>query len=150
MTREPLYAALFAFFSGLTTGGSPLFKAATRKAQTWDGVAPEDTPALLMMQAKELAEYRKGLPTKWRLQIRLFVYVHTGAQNDPALIPAQIFNPLVDAVAASLVVDDVMNNACTLGGLVSHAAIEGAVEIFEGDLGDTAVVIIPLTIMTSP
>jgi hypothetical protein len=150
MTRESIYAAVFAFWQSLTIGGTPAFKTATRKAQAWDGVAPEDTPALLQMQVSEEAVYRKGLPTIWKLKVKLLVYVHTGAQNDPALIPSIIFNPLVDAVVDALVIDDPINNACTLGGIVSHCAVEGVVEIFEGDLGDTAVVVIPLTILTSP
>ena len=29
MTREPTYAAVFAFFNALTAGGAPLFKTAT-------------------------------------------------------------------------------------------------------------------------
>lgn len=150
MTREPIYDAILAFWTALTVGGTPVLKTATRKTTTWDGVAPEDTPALYQMQRKELAVYRKGLPTIWRLQVELLLYVHTGAQNDPTLVPSEIFNPILDAIEAALVVDDISNNACTLGGLVSHCAIDGAIDVFEGDLGDMAVVLIPLTILTSP
>lgn len=150
MTREPIYAAVFAFFSGLLLSGNPVFRSATRKATTWDNVPIEATPALLMTQVRELAQYRKGLPTIWRLNVNLMLYVHTGAGNDPDIVPSQIFNPLVDAIVASLAVDDQSNNACTLGGLVSHCAVEGAIEIFEGDLDDWAIVVIPITILTSP
>lgn len=150
MTREPIYAAVFAFFAGLTAGGSPLFKTATRKPSTWEDVTPEDQPALLLRQRSEIAERRKGLPTKWTLNLDLMLFVHTGAQNDPTLIPAQILNPLLDAIEASLAVDDPSNNACTLGNLVSHCAIHGAVEIFLGSLGDEAVAIVPIEILVSP
>lgn len=147
MTRETIYAAVFAFFSGLTAGGSPLFKTATRKLSTWDGVSPEDQPALLMQEQSESVTRVKGQPSIWRLSIKLFLYVHTGANNDPTIVPAQILNPLLDAIQASLAIDDVSNNACTLGGLVSHCAIEGTVERFQGDMGDEAVAIVPITIL---
>ena len=150
MTREPVYASMFSFFSGLTAGGSPLFKTATRKPDTWENVAPEDQPALLLRQKTETAKRRKGFPTVWTLESDLLVYVHTGAQNDPSLVAAQILNPLLDAIEASIAVDDISNDACTLGGRVSHCAIEGPIEIFLGNLGDEATAIVPLHILTSP
>jgi hypothetical protein len=147
MIREDIYAAVFAFFAGLTTDDERAFKTATRKVTTWDCVAPEDQPALLMTQESEEATRVRGLPTKWVLHIKLWLYVHTGANNDPDVVPSQVLNPLIDAVEASLVVDDLSNNACTLGGLVSHCAIEGPIQIFQGDLGDQEVAIIPLVVV---
>lgn len=154
MTREPIYAAVFAFFARLTNPTiavpTPLFKTATRKLQHWDGVAGEDQPALLMQQRRESAVRRRGLPTIWTLHPVLFLYVRTNAQNDPTQIPALILNPLLDAIEGALEVDDLINNACTLGGLVSHCAIDGDIEIFQGDQGDEEVATIPLSILTSP
>jgi hypothetical protein len=150
MNREPIYAAVFAFFSALTVGGAPAFKTATRKVKTWEEVAPEDQPALLLLPRREPAQRKKGLPTIWTIEADLLLYVHTNAQIDPDIVPHQILNPLLDAIEASLAIDDVMNNACTLGGLVSHCAIEGAIEINLGSLGDEAVAIVPLSILTSP
>lgn len=150
MNREPLYAALFAFFQGLTVGEAPAFRTATRRLDTWENVGKEDQPALLMQQRRESANYRKGLPTIWSLDVALYVYVHTGADNDKTLIPSQILNPLLDAIENSLAIDDPSNNACTLGGLVSHCAISGGVEIFQGNLGDEEVAIVPINILVSP
>lgn len=150
MTREPIYAAVFAFFAALTAGGSPLFKTATRRAQTWDTVAPEDQPALLQMQRREVANFRKGLPTIWTCEITLYLYVHTGTNNDPDVTPSTLLNPLLDAIVGALTIDDLSNNCCTLGGLVSHCAVEGAIEIFEGNQGDQAVATIPIKFLVSP
>lgn len=150
MTREPIYASLFAFFAALTVGGSPAFVTATRQVKTWEDVPPEDQPALLPLPRRETAQRKKGLPTIWTLDVDLLLYVHTGAQNDPSVTPAQLLNPLLDAIEASLTIDDVMNNACTLGGLVSHCAINGPIELFLGSLGDEAVAIVPLQLLTSP
>lgn len=151
MTREQIYQAVFAFWQGLTVGGAPAFVTATRYARHWDNVSAEEQPALYQMQVRETARYRKGLPTIWTLELKLLVYVRTNAQSSlPNITPSSIFNPLVDAIEAALVVDDPFNNACTLGGLVSHCAIEGDIEIYEGNLGDEAVVIVPVKILTSP
>lgn len=151
MNREPIYQAVFAFWQGLTVGGAPAFVTATRYARHWDNVGSEEQPALYQMQASESANYRKGLPTIWTLNIKLLIYVRTNAQSlAPGVTPSSIFNPLVDAIEAALVVDDPFNNACTLGGLVSHCAIGGDIEIYEGNLGDEAVVIVPVKILTSP
>ena len=149
MQREPIYAALFAFFSSLAVGASPAFKLATRKLKVWEDCEPEDTPALLMSQVSEGVEFKLGIPQKWRLHVKLFLYANTSAQADDTVIPSQIINPLLDAIQASLAVGDPFKGANTLGGLVTYCAIEGTVETFEGVLGDTAVVVVPITALVS-
>ncbi len=150
MNREPVYAAAFAFFNSLTLGNAPAFATATRKADTWEGVAPEECPALLFTQGKELAVRRTGFPTVWKLYPRLMLYVHTAQITDPTVIASQLLNPLLDAIEAALEPLPSKQGRSTLGGLVSHCAIEGAIEIMEGNLGDVAVAVIPLEILTSP
>lgn len=151
MNREPIDLGVFAFFAAIAApDGSKLFKTATRRVTTWDGVPPEDCPALLLLPSRERAERKKGLPTKWTGAYDLMLYVHTGAQNDPSVTPASLLNPLLDAIEAALTVDDPFDNACTLGGLVSHCAIEGDITKFLGSLGDEAVAIVPIEILTSP
>ena len=105
MTREPIYAALFAFFSALTVGGSPAFKFATRIPKHWEDVAPEDQPALLLLPRTETAQRKKGLPTIWTLELDLLLYVTTNGSIDSAAIPSQILNPLLDAIEAALAID---------------------------------------------
>lgn len=148
MNRETIYAGLFEKFSTLTTGGSPLFKTATRKPKVWEQVAPEDQPALLMRQVAEDGEHRKGLSTKWVFKVELLVYVNSNGATDPDVIPSQLLNPLLDAIEASFVIDDRLNNACTLGGLVAYAAIDGTVQLFSA-LGDEAVAIVPVRVLVN-
>lgn len=150
MNREPIYAAVFAFFAALTVGNAPAFAIATRKLRTWEDTAPEEQPALLVRQGKEAANYRKGLPTIWTCDIALLLFVHTNAQLDGAVIPSQILNPLLDAIEAAIVVDDLSNNSATLGGLVSHCAINGDITYFEGTMGDEAVAVVPIQFRCSP
>jgi hypothetical protein len=147
MTREPIYAALFAYFAALTSGGSPLFRTATRSPKHWDSVDPENCPALLMRQRNEIAEHRKFLPTKWTMNLELLIYVHTGQSIDPTIIAAQVLNPLLDAVEASFIVDDIQTNSVTLGGLVNYAAINGATDIYLGSLGNDAVAVVPVRVL---
>ncbi len=145
ITREPIYAALFAYFSGLNDGVT--FKTATRKLVTWENIASEDQPAILMLQRRELCQKLPGTPPKWHLSVDLYLYVHTNAVLDPSQenAPSQLINPLLDAIETSLAIDDKQGNRCTLGGLVYHCYIDGTIEIFEGNQGDEAVCIIPIT-----
>ena len=147
MVRENIYASVFAFFSALTVGGSPAFKTATRKLRTWEDVPSEDQPALLQLQVGETIAKTKGLPAKWTLSIELYLYVHTGQLTDTTLVASQLLNPLIDSVVNSLTIDDINNDACTLGGLVSHCYISGTIRTFEGNLGDQAACIIPINLV---
>ena len=63
--------------------------------------------------------------------------------------PSSVMNPLLDAVTAALAPDNPINTAQTLGGTVAHCWIEGAIETDEGTLGDQAVAIVPVRILTS-
>lgn len=148
-SRETIYSGAFAYFSGLTSGGSPLFNTATRKLKTWEQVPPEDQPALLFRQRNELAEARKNLPTKWIFNADLYLYVHTGAQSDPDVTPSQLLNPLIDAIEASLTIDDFIDQRCTIGGLVTYIAIDGALDYHLGAFGDEAVAIVPIRIVVN-
>jgi len=148
MTREQIYAALFAQIASLTQGGSPLFRTATRRVDTWENSSADEQPAVLMRQFKESPKRVTGQPTKWILDVRLLVYAHTGAQNDRTVIPTQIINPLLDAIDACLVIDNLIANTCTLGGLVTSCAIDGEIEIHQGNFGDEAVAIVPIRIVS--
>lgn len=149
--REPIYAAIFSFWAGLTlptlTVPVPAFKSATRNLKHWDDVSGEDSPALLVQQRREVSVYRKGLPLRWTFELALFVYVRTNGQNDPTVLVTSVLNPLLDAIEGALLVDDITTNSCTLGGIVSSCAINGPIEIFQGNLGDEEVAIIPISIV---
>jgi len=142
-SRETIYAALFALVSG-----SASFTTASRKLRHWSDVAIEEHPALFQRQVDETRLVQRGVPPKIQLHVELYIYVSTLAQQlDPAVVPSQLMNPLLDALDAALVVDDLSNNVLTLGGLVSHCWVDGKTENFEGMLGDQAVAIIPVSIL---
>lgn len=137
MTREPIYAALFAKLVA-----SASFSKASRRLMHWQDVALADQPALFMAQKREIVETRPGMPPVTTLLVDVYLYARTA---DPDQAPGQILNPLLDAVVATLATpDNVMTNKLTLGGLVLHCWIEGTIETDEGVLGDQGVCIVPI------
>lgn len=152
--RETIYSAIFALFSSVA-----VFNTAGRKVVTWSDVDPERQPALFMAQTGENAARTKGLPTKWTLTVKFYLYCHSGGDHSPV---GPIINPLLDAITA--LVETKANPAGanlprvplapgetnTLGiPGVSHCWIEGTIETDEGALGNQGVAIIPLNILAT-
>jgi hypothetical protein len=140
MNREIIYSSLLDLLSaasGITT--------ASRRLKHWADVAPADHPALFMVQKSETATVVTGQPTRWSLRVDVYLYVR-GASD---ISPASILNPTLDAVTAALMPATSASGPQTLGGLVTYARIEGAIETDEGTLGDQAVAIIPIQIFTT-
>jgi hypothetical protein len=144
MTREPIYAALFA----LLTGAAP-FVTASRLLRHWDEVGPSEQPALFQVQKRETAKEAEGSPTVWRAEVDLYLYCQA---PDDETAPATVLNPLLDAIETALKPSgaDLANGTQSLGGLVKHCWIAGAIETDEGALGGQAVAIVPIEILVTP
>ncbi|HUB94285.1 MAG TPA: hypothetical protein VL993_00120 [Stellaceae bacterium] len=144
MTREPIYAALFALLSDAAA-----FATASRRLRHWAEVAPAEQPALFQVQKRETAKEAEGSPTVWRAEVDLYLYCQAPDDETP---PATILNPLVDAIEAALLPAgaDLATGTQSLGGLVKHCWIAGAIETDEGALGGQAVAIIPIEILVTP
>ena len=138
MTREPIYAALFALVS--TCAG---FVTTSRRLRHWTDVGAAEQPALFQIQKSETAEERAKLPPKWRAAVDLYIYAQAPDETTP---PATVINPLLDAIAAALAPDPV-SNVQSLGGLVAHCWIAGKIQTDEGVLGGQAVAIVPIEIL---
>lgn len=139
---EPIYAALWAKVSAVTG-----LKTYSRKMKHWADVSAKQQPALFMIQTGETPEQVRGMPTKWRLKAELYLYVTPS--EGKTIIPSQVMNPILGLIRAALGPDNVMVNTCTLGGLVSHCWISGEIEVYDGVLGDQAVAMIPVEVMTA-
>ena len=148
-TREALYAAIFTKFANLTftSGSKTKFGYVSRRLYHWEDLELDDFPALMQVQTRETVKQSRGLPPAWTLEMLLYIYVRTEAQQEAAVIPSQLLNPIVDAIDKALVMDDLKSGTCTLGGLVSHAWIASPIETSEGNLGDLEVCVIPLEIL---
>lgn len=138
MTREPVYAALFALLSGAAP-----FVTASRRLRHWSDVGPAEQPALFIVQKSETAERKSGLPAKWRASVDVYIYAHA---PDDETAPATLLNPLLDAIETVLAPQGAVQ---TLGGLAAHAWIAGKIETDEGVLGGQAVAILPVEILVA-
>lgn len=139
MNREPIYQALFAKLSSING-----FLTKSRRLQHWSDVPAGAQPALFQAQKSENAVKVRGIPTKWTVDLHLYIYAYS---TDANASPSTILNPLVDAIENALAPDSTGNQ--TLGGLVSHCSIIGNIETDEGVLGSQAVAIIPIQIVTT-
>jgi hypothetical protein len=137
VNREQIYAALFdkvATVPGIVT--------ASRRLKHWNDVNPADQPAIFQTQNGENAIVKTGFPTKWSMDVDLYLYCHAG--NDPDVTPATDLNNLLDAIEKALKPD--YSGYQNLGGLVYDCRIDGKVETDEGTLGPQSVAIIPIKI----
>jgi hypothetical protein len=141
MNREPVYAALFA----LLADAAP-FVTTSRRLRHWSDVGPAEQPALFMVQKSETADPVKGLPTKWKALVDLYLYVQS---TDTDTAPASLLNPLLDAIEAALAPGVNAGGVQTLGGLALHAWIAGKIETDEGVLGGQTVAIVPIELLVA-
>ena len=141
ITREPIYAALFARVASAAD-----FVTTSRRLRHWSGMAPAEQPALFMRQKEEVAKVPTlGAPTLWKLVVELYLYGHS---SNRYIAPATILNPLIDAVEAALAPPSATGvQDLGLPAVVQHAYIAGKVETDEGVLRDQAVAIIPVEIL---
>lgn len=138
MNREPIYAALLA-----TLAASASFMTVSRRFLVFSEVDNPSTPALMLLQKDEMAQTVPGLNTVWTIQCEAVIYV--SVESDPLQAPSSVLNPLLDAVEKALAPSPVTNKQ-TLGALVQHCCIAGAIRIDEAINGDRMVAIIPIEI----
>lgn len=137
-TREAVYAALFAKLQSL-----PGVVTVSRRLRNVQDVQPEEFPAAFQLQGQQDASYQGNTPAKFMWRADWLLYVHV---EDPASAPSTQLNTLIDA-ASALLNPPPGSNKQTLGGLVEYCAIDGAIQVFEGVLGDRAVAVLPITIV---
>lgn len=155
MSRETIFAALFARLAPLAIGGSPAFVTASRTLRHWDNVTPAEQPALFQSEGVQTASANSGLPTKWMLKGALYVYVHTQNLPPGTTDVVTLLNQRVDAIVAALGRDvppfeqplaPPPGPGGTSSGIIGDVRIQGDIETDEGRLGDQAVAVIPFEI----
>jgi hypothetical protein len=145
MTREPIYAALFAKLSSAL--GVAGIVTVSRRLVHWNDVPSSQQPAMYMIQKGETAQPQpRGMPTKWTLEVDVYIYANSADVN---VSPGSIMNPLLDALTAALAPPNPVENVQTLGGLVSNCWIEGGIQTDEGVLGGQSVAIVPIRILAT-
>lgn len=139
MNREAIFSALFDLW---TNAAGPQIQTSSRKLLHWVDVPLSQRPAAFQAQGDQIAVRTTGLPIKWTLEAKIYVYVSTAG----AASPGAVLNPIVDAITAAFA-DTPVNGSQTLGGLVQWARVEGDIVTSEGNLGDDEVCIIPIRIL---
>ena len=137
-SREQIWNAFFAVLetiSAITT--------CTRRLKHWESVEGSECPAAYLALAGETRIPSHGKPPKIVLEGEIWLYVRTEEQEAAVAV-----NPILDAIDKALEPPPGVERF-TLGGLVHHCWIEGQTQIFEGNLGDTAVAIIPVKLLVT-
>jgi hypothetical protein len=137
MSREAIYAALFALVSG-----SASFATATRRVREYADVDQATQPAILLVELGEKWAEPGVPPQAVTLRAKFLIYCES---NDPTSPVSTGINTLMDAVVTALAPPDIEDRQ-TLGGLVYNVAITGEVTIAEGLSGQSEVSI-PIEIM---
>jgi len=146
--REAIAARLFE-----TASAAASFATVSRRLRHWADVSPAEQPALFMSEkgGEGRTESRAfNAPVVYALLFDLYVYAHS---SDPYRSPAQVLNPLLDAVERALspwYAPDGVNlgyNNLGLDGMVQYVRIHGRIETDEGVLGDQAIAIVPVEVL---
>lgn len=140
MNREKIYAALYTVLQGAYP-----WVTSSRVLLHWSDVAPSQQPAMFMTQVGETAVVETHQPTVYMLNVRVYIYARGQTQDGEH--PSKVLNQLLDAVTDAMRPSRAAE-VLTLGGLVHYARIEGAIETDEGFLGEQAVAIVPITMLT--
>ena len=138
MSRDAFYVALFSLLQGLKTAGN--VKTCDRRVRFLEEMAASELPALFMAVDHQQTVQQKGLPPKRTLAAKVFLYAANPDRHTAAGIA---LNGLIDAVEAALAPAPPAD-AQTLGGLASHAWIDGPIQVFEGPMGERAAAILTI------
>lgn len=137
MIREPIYSAL------LDRLNSGAFNTVSRRFRMFSDVSPPERPALFLFPKDEIAQTTPGLITVWTIQCEAVIYV--SVSGDTTAPASSALNPLLDAIEQSLAPSPTSGKQ-TLGGLVQHCCIAGAIRIDEVINNDMYVAVIPIEI----
>ena len=139
MTREPILAALFsklALVPGLATS--------SRVLRHFSDVAPVEQPALFVSPVSHSAIRTRGLPTKWTLDIDVYLYINRSTSE----VPDTALNQILDGIESTLATTPAVE-VQTLGGLCDHCWIEGSVQIEVGAMGTQVLCVVPIRILVT-
>lgn len=140
MNREPIYQKLFSVLSKASGAVT-----CSRRLRHWADTPANEQPALFLTVGEQVAIRQKGLPKKWQITCHCYLYART---DDPNETPGTIINNMLDNIERALE-PGAPGETQTLGlDSISHCWIEGNIESDEGTLGEQAVAIVPINILT--
>ena len=114
-----------------------------RRLMLWTQVKAQ--PALFLRHTRDAFPPRPtGMPAKVTMECELWIYSQLG--KDKATAPDIGLNDLLDQVERALLPPPTQR-AQTLGGLCTHAWIEGTIDLYPGDLDGQAIAVVPVHIL---
>jgi hypothetical protein len=142
-TREQIISALLQKFAA-----SGAFKTVGRRNRDPNESVPlEQLPMVMLVKKSEKFERPSpNLPPKRTLNMVAFVYTGVAPEDENA-IPEAPLNDSMEAIDAALAPDDVMQNRCTLGGLVFSAMIDGESVVGQDANSGRSVQVVPISIL---
>lgn len=154
LTREPIWAALFALLQTVQYPSDPTNPATlspllgySRRLKHWADVDVSQMPCLFLAEGDEDHSTPKpGLQDVILMMGKVYVYLNC---PDP-VVPGTVRNPVMDQIQAlfpSALSTTIPLGKQTLGGLVQHTIIKGQVATSEGTLGDIEVVVVPIEML---
>ena len=140
-TREAAMTALLAKIQAQN-----FFVATGRRARDPTAVTPALSPAcFLVVSSERIRRESPSKPPVRTLEVSAFVYNDVGPTANA--IPETVLNASMEALEAALAADDFARNACTLGGLVYAAYLNGEVRRAPAELTGKALAIVPIEII---
>ncbi len=141
--REDVFQALFALTEAVQWGAPARgFAYQSRRVSLWSDLPAQ--PALCQAEHDEEIQEITGLPSVTTYSASWLIYHDVG--KDPASVPAQELNLILDAVQALFPAGD-PDNVQTLDGLVHHCFVAGKLFKDPGDLDGQALLIVPIKIL---
>jgi hypothetical protein len=147
---EQVYAALFALLTSATFANGLTFETASRVVVEPAEVPPANQPALLLYPGPLDADQREqklfGV-TKWTFTALAMIYIQANSQvSDPTPLPATLANYFIWGIQN--VLTSQLGKRITLGGLVDHCWIQGAV--VPQVVNEQMTISIPIYILAGP
>lgn len=143
MSRNQVFAALFALTDNLNLGSAGTFVSRSRKFKHFAKVPKDQQPAHFQTEFLDKAQQKTSMPSIRRWHASWTVYFASDPGNDED-IPTVAMNDIVDALEACLA--DPFNKQ-TLGGLVEHCFIDGEIIKIAGDDDGQGMIVVPITIL---
>ena len=140
-TREQVYGALQTALLRLVPTH---VRSVERGYKAADDMQPPPYASIQIVAVGENIIQDKGTPPLRTLHPCLVVYIPKGGQLSTKAGP--LVNPVLDAIETIGLAPDPVTGWCDLGGLVSHAWIEGEVVIDEATYESIIVAFVPLTV----
>jgi hypothetical protein len=148
--RTEIYDALTARLKDVA-----LVRTCEQRLRAYDDVPDAEQPAVFVVATDQSQQYQgRGFPPIWTLRFKLYVYARIPG-GDSRATGHDALMPLLDAIEDALLATDeekARDKAAwntTLGGYCSHARISGTVVTDEGALGEQAVAMVPIEVLTT-